>query len=248
MDHDQKLRVYIIDDELPAINKLSMQLANIDSVELIGSSQSPSKGVGEIKQLKPDLIFLDINMPELDGFDIISFIPETCLFTFVSASQDYAADAFDTPAIDYLLKPVSIKRLLKCLDKAKLALTTRHASQQNASNNLIQHRKLISKQGERMFFVNIDDIYYINSSQGSVVAHTQNKAFPIAMSMEKLALSLPAKDFVRFHRSFIINVNYIKEVQRWFGAKLLVIMSDNDKTEITSSRDGARILKRQFHL
>ena len=79
------------------------------------------------------------------------------------------------------------------------------------------------------------------------MAHTQSKAFPIAMSMEKLALSLPTKDFVRFHRSFIINVNYIKEVQRWFGAKLLVIMSDNDKTEITSSRDGARILKRQFH-
>jgi DNA-binding LytR/AlgR family response regulator len=66
--------------------------------------------------------------------------------------------------------------------------------------------------------------------------------------MEKLAQTLPANDFVRFHRSFVINVNYIKEVQRWFGAKLLVIMSDNDQTEITSSRDGARILKRQFHL
>jgi len=248
MELDQKLRVYIIDDELPAITKLSMQLSNIDTVELIGSSQSPSKGVEEIKQLKPDLVFLDINMPELDGFDIVSFIPESCLFTFVSASQDYAADAFDTPAIDYLLKPVSIKRLMKCLNKAALAISNRHNTPTDTNSDEMQHKKLISKQGDRMFFVDIDDICYFNSSQGSVVAHTENKAYPIAMSMEKLAQTLPAKDFVRFHRSFVINVNYIKEVQRWFGAKLLVIMSDNDKTEITSSRDGARILKRQFHL
>ncbi len=179
---DQKLRVYIIDDELPAITKLSMQFSNIDSVELIGSSQSPSKGVEEIKQLMPDLVFLDINMPELDGFDIVSFIPDTCLFAFVSASQDYAADAFDTPAVDYLLKPVSIKRLMKCLGKATSAVSDRHNAPVDSNSDVIQNKKLISKQGDRMFFVDIDDIYYFHSSQGSVVAYTESKAFPIALS------------------------------------------------------------------
>ena len=104
---------------------------------------------------------------------------------------------------------------MKCLDKVTLAMSNRQNGSADTTNDDMQHKKLISKQGDRMFFVDIDDICYFNSSQGSVVAHTQNKAYPIAMSMEKLAQTLPANDFVRFHRSFVINVNYIKALNFW---------------------------------
>lgn len=247
----EAITAFIIDDELPAINKLKMQLESVKNVRVIGTSTSSIDGLKQVKETNPNVVFLDITMPELDGFDLFPFLPKESGYVFVSASQDYAVDAFDTDAIDYLLKPVSLKRLVKCIEKIEKHIvdvrSDNSAGLSDETEQALRNSKLVSKQGDRMFLVSISDIRYFTSVPGSVMAYTDNKVYPIALSLDKLCTILPQDAFVRFHRSFIINVEHIKEVQRWFGGKLLVIMNDSDHTEITSSRDGARILKRQFH-
>ncbi len=242
------LRAYLVDDEKPAIVKLEMQLSNVEGVKVIGYSQSPIEAIGEIKELRPDLVFLDINMAELDGFDILPFLPDKTLIIFTTASDQHAITAFENSAVDYLLKPFDTTRLLKALGKVDKYLTHGEDSRDNHLINASNREKLVSKQGDRIFFVNIEDIHYFKSAQGTVHGFTENKVYPFSISLEKLEAELNPQDFVRFHRGYLINVNHVKEVQRWFGGKLLVIMSDSNATEITSSRDGARILKRQFDL
>ncbi|GGD73263.1 LytR/AlgR family response regulator transcription factor [Lacimicrobium alkaliphilum] len=248
-DNNSVLKAYIVDDEKPAITKLEMQLSPLDRVSVVGASQSPSSAIKEIKKLQPDVVFLDINMAELNGFDIIPFLPQQTYVVFTTASEKHAIQAFEKSAVDYLLKPFNTDRLIKAIDKVEYAKSG--AQEKDQQNELVaeySQDKLISKQGDRIFFVRLEEIYYFKSTQGTVYGHTENKAYPFSTSLEKLQAELNPQDFLRFHRSFLINVNHIKEVQRWFGGKLLVIMADSNLTEISSSRDGAKILKRQFHL
>ncbi|MDP4535114.1 LytTR family DNA-binding domain-containing protein [Alkalimonas collagenimarina] len=243
------LKAYIVDDEKPAIMKLERQLSPLDSVEVIGSSQSPTQAIKEINKLQPDLVFLDINMAELSGFDIIPFLPVKTQIVFTTASEKHAIQAFEKSAVDYLLKPFDTDRLLKAIVKVEHAISA-SGDIDNRKEIAPEYNQdiLVSKQGDRIFFVKLADIYYFKSMQGTVYGHTVNKAYPFSTSLEKLEAELNPQNFIRFHRSFLINVHHIKEVQRWFGGKLLVIMSDSNLTEISSSRDGAKVLKRQFNL
>ena len=248
MSSDNKLRVYILDDELPAITKLRHQLDQISEVELAGYSQKPKPAMDEILELKPDVVFLDINLSELDGFDLLPSIPDASSVILTTAYSEYAVKAFDKSVADYLLKPFDTERLLQAIAKVKQRHLSMLQEQSLLDDDASQHQHVVSKTGDRIFIIKIEDIYFFKSGAGGVYAYTQNKNYQISDSLERLEHRLNQRGFVRFHRSFLINVNYIKEIQRWFGGKLLVIMNDNQQTEINSSRDGAKKIKQLFNL
>ena len=248
MSPDNKLRVYILDDELPAITKLRHQLAQISEIELVGYSQKPKPAMDEILKLEPDIVFLDINLSELDGFDLLPSIPDTSSIIFTTAYSEYAVKAFDKSVADYLLKPFDTERLLQAIGQVKQRRLSILQEQSLPDDEASQHQHVVSKTGDRIFIIKIEDVYFFKSRTGGIYAYTQSKAYPISDSLERLEQRLNQRGFVRFHRSFLININHIKEIQRWFGGKLLVIMKDNQQTEINSSREGAKKIKQLFNL
>lgn len=242
MEH-QKITAFILDDELMAITKLTHQLSQIKDVEIIGHCQSPIDAIQQIQQLKPKVVFLDINMSDLDGFDVLPSLPEKTLVVFTTAYGDYALKAFEKSAADYLLKPFDTERLQQAVQKVKTLLMDNSGIKAEDDG---YEKRLISKQGDRILIVNISDIYFVKSTAGGVCAYGFNKVYPIGSSLDQLESQLDPNSFIRLHRSYMININYIKEIQRWFGGKLMLIMSDEKKTELNSSREGAKKVKQFF--
>lgn len=239
----KKLTVYILDDEALAIRKLNHQLQQISSIEIVGSSQEPLIAIEEIKTLNPDIAFLDVCMSDLDGFDVLSSIPKSTAVIFTTAYSEYAIKAFEKDAVDYLLKPFDTERLKKAVDKVQQQLTKVDTSTVLKSE---YEPHLISKQGDRIFIIKTEDIYYLKSTNSGVCAYGYERVFPVSNSLEQLEEILDPSCFLRLHRGYMINVNHIKEIQRWFGGKLMLIMNDKKLTELNSSRDGAKKVKQFF--
>ncbi|WP_448548276.1 LytR/AlgR family response regulator transcription factor [Thalassotalea fusca] len=237
------LTAYILDDEAMAISKLSHQLSQINNIDIVGNSQEPLSAIHEVNKINPDVIFLDINMSELNGFDVLSSLPTHTLVVFTTAYSEYAIKAFDKDAVDYLLKPFDTERLKQAVEKVHQKLST---SQKTPITNTTHEPHLVSKQGDRIFILKTDDIYYLKSTASGVCAYTFDRAYPVNYSLEQLEDLLDPALFIRLHRSYMINIHHIKEIQRWFGGKLMLIMNDENKSELNSSRDGAKKIKQFF--
>jgi len=236
------LTAYILDDEAMAIRKLSQQLSQISSVEIVGSSQDPLKAIEEISEINPQVVFLDISMSELSGFDVLTSIPKNTLVVFTTAHSEYATKAFDKNAIDYLLKPFDTERLNQAINKVQHELF----SKSHTPPKTQYEPRIVSKQGDRIFIIKTEDIFYLKSTNSGVFSYNYNRAFPINNSLEQLEKQLDPACFIRLHRSYMINIHHIKEIQRWFGGKLMLIMNDEKQTELSSSRDGAKKIKQFF--
>lgn len=243
MTHNS-LTAFILDDEAMAIEKLRIQLNLIEGIDPVASSQDPISALDQIRKMSPDIIFLDIDMPNLTGFDVLSSLPKKTHVIFTTAYNEHAIKAFDKNVIDYLLKPFDIERLNKAIEKIKTLL-----KEEQPEKKALQIFKphLISKQGDRIFIIRTEDIHYLKSTASGVFAYTFDRTYPVNYSLEQLEEILTPEHFIRLHRSYTINIHHIKEIQRWFGGKLMLIMNDENKTELNSSRDGAKKVKKFFH-
>lgn len=240
------LRVLIIEDEAPAREKLSHQLSLLPNIELLGYADDGKNAVSQVNKLKPDLILLDIEMPELNGLDALLLFTHQPMVVFTTAYDQYALH--EARALDYLLKPYSLARLQEAINRAqekhkqlvsKVELPTKSGKE--------KINKLVSYMGERMYMLNPDDIYFFKAEQGSTLAIDPKRSWPIKETLEQLEGRLPANQYVRVHRSYIVNIEHIKEMQRWFNGKLMLIINDDKKTEISTSRTGADRIKNLFN-
>ncbi|MGJ8694268.1 MAG: LytR/AlgR family response regulator transcription factor [Thalassotalea sp.] len=238
------LSVLIVEDEAPAREKLSHQLSLLADIELLGFAEDGKKAIKQINQLKPELIFLDVDMPEINGIDVLSLLTHQPMVIFTTAYDKYALQAFENRALDYLLKPYSLARLQEAVKRAQ----EKHQSTNNnipvaTSAEALKSKKIVSYVGERMYMLNPDEIYLFKAEQGTTLAVNEQKSWPIKESLEQLEQRLPIQQFVRVHRSYLVNIDYIKEMQRWFNGKLMLIINDNNRTEISTSRAGAERIK-----
>lgn len=247
---NNKMRVVFADDELPAREKLSHQLSLIPNIELVGFATTGKEAVALINKEKPDLALLDIQMPEINGLDLLSLLEVKPLIIYTTAYDQFAIQAFEEASTDYLLKPFPLARLKAAIDKAQkqYVLTLFEAQQNNNSHTMAlqptSDKKLVSKNGERIILLPPSDIYFIKSEQGNSMAWDNDKFHYLSEKLDILEGNLASQQFVRIHRSYLVNIDKIKEIQRWFNGKLMLIMSDDRKTELSTSRAGADKLKK----
>lgn len=242
-------KTIIIEDEQLARQRLKRLLNNYQEVEIIAEAENGLEGLELINKHQPDLIFLDIEMPILNGFEMLSKLGEhQPKVVFTTAYDQYAIKAFDEGSIDYLLKPIELERLDKTIHKLK---QTNLAKPILAIDDLLQQIKgktvqktLTVKLGDRILLIKIDDIIHIQAEEKYVFLYTvDGKKHLTDYTLSTLEGKLP-EDFIRIHRSDIINTNYITEIRKGFNGALIFVM--NNQAKVSSSRSNSESLRNRF--
>jgi two-component system response regulator LytT len=257
------LTALIVDDEQPARNELAFLLEEIPGVEVVGQGKNGLEAVSLIRDLEPQLVFLDVQMPGLDGFGVIKKVLDRNLrlpyFVFVTAYDQYAVQAFEVNALDYLLKPIAKPRLEKAIAKVRRIAESAETASEKLDRlvQMVEERpisappknKIVVKSGGRLILVDADDIIYASIQDGviSVVARDLEGVSNFR-TVEELQTNLDPKTFWRVHRSYLVNINRIKEVVPWFKSSYQLKMDDRKQTEIPVSRAQTRKLREFLNL
>jgi two-component system LytT family response regulator len=250
-----KIRTVVVDDEPMARVRLLTLLQPETDIEVIAECADGAEAVTAIQAHAPDLVFLDVQMPALDGFGVIQQIGPERMPTviFVSAYDEYALRAFEVHALDYLLKPFGRDRFQKTLQHARASLERRRAGDLGrrllALVNDIKPEpprldRLVVKSGGRVFFLRTDDIDWIEASGNYVRLHLGDESHLFRETMNRMEQRLDARRFSRIHRSRIVNTERIKELQPWFNGEYIVILRNG--TRLTLSRGYREKLQDQL--
>jgi len=252
------MKAFIIDDESPARRELKYLLGRIDGVEVVGEASTGVAGLKEIRQLKPDVVFLDIQMSGLDGLEvsrILSESPHKPLLVFATAFQEYAVEAFEVEAFDYILKPFSPERVNKSVAKAKdfLKHSPLKAADLLKTQEVERKPSEIAKRiplfkGEKIIPTAPEKILFLGCQGGELFVYTHEGKFKAKSVMHEMEQKLSPFGFIRTHRSFLVNINHVLEVIPWFNGSYKLAMDDKEKTEVLVSRYNVKDLKQYFDL
>jgi two-component system LytT family response regulator len=250
-----KLRAYLVDDEPLALERLRRLLQKTERVDVIGQATEPETAVADLTNDCPDVCFLDIEMPRLNAFDILARLPQQPIVIFTTAYDRYALQAFGVNSVDYLLKPVDPEDLERALDKVERLRGTGSTAQgdlqavikslaeslQKAS--LEYPSRIASRLGDRLWFLDLSRVTHFYAADKLTYAMSANKAYSIDSSIAELEKKLDPRQFVRIHRSSLVNLEWIKEVASLPGGTLSVRLKDEKQTELIVARDRARQFK-----
>jgi two-component system, LytTR family, response regulator len=243
-----KLRVLLVDDEREARRRMAKMLAvHADRVEVAGEVGDGPAAVEAILELKPDVVFLDIEMPGLDGFGVLDSLPEEDwpIVVFVTAFGHYAIRAFEVHALDYLMKPVTAKRLAQCLDR--LGATSIPAHRQKLGEVRSDGRKLerlLARSGQKLVVVNVSDVIAFESEDRLVFARTAAGKSVLNITMKELEERVDPKVFCRIHKQVIVQLSYAREVHAMAGGNYIVKLSDG--SELPIGRNYAKDFRARF--
>lgn len=239
-----KLRVLVVDDEAPARRKILRLLRQEADVQVVGEADGAEAGVAAISKHKPDLIFLDVQMPGADGFDVVAAIPTENMprVIFVTAHDKFAVKAFEVHAFDYLLKPFSEERLRAALERVRQELVKSSdgfASQlQQLMEQLQRERsvpdRILVQENGRARFVATREILWVEADGNYVQLHCAGKTYTLRGTMDSIAGKFDPKLFARINRSSLVRLDAIREMQPWFHGEYNVILQDG--TELRWSR------------
>ncbi len=253
------LSAVIVDDEQLARDELSYLLKSVDDVTVVAQGSNGLEAVNLIKEHLPDLVFLDVQMPGLDGFGVLKKLIDKKIalphIVFATAFDQYAVKAFEVNAIDYLLKPFDKKRVAQAVEKARKR--TKAAPDTSKLDSLVklleaqrpQNSKVLLRSAGRLLLVDQKDVCFASIEDGiiSVVATTL-EGQSNCRTLEELLDGLDPELFWRAHRSFVVNINRIKEVVPWFKSSYQLRMEDRKQTEIPVSRAQTKRLRELFGL
>lgn len=231
------MKAILIDDERLARTELKHLLEkHSDKIEVIGEASNGKEGIKAIKNKKPDVIFLDIQMPEMNGFEMLKKLDEIPNVIFVTAYDEHAIEAFNVNALDYLLKPVDPERLKETLDKLH------YQGEDEFESNVVDSRKgrkltvkdhVFIKDGEKCYYPKLSDIRFFESHGNYVKVYFSDKKPMILRSLNALEDRLDENDFFRANRKYIINIHWIKSIENWFNGGLRVFLGENEEIEIS---------------
>jgi two-component system LytT family response regulator/two-component system response regulator LytT len=247
----------LADDEQLATDELAYLLREFAEIEVVGKATNGLDAVDRILDTEPDLVFLDVQMPGLDGIGVIRRLRELNAhlpyFILVTAYDQYAVEAFRLEALDYLLKPVDKQRLAESIERAQRYIQekAREAAAQApvtppaaAPRPALQRTKLLVKAGARNFIVDAQDVIYATIEDGLItVVTTQMEGTSNYRTIEELQSNLDPETFWRVHRSYLVNINRIREVIPWFRSSYQLRMEDKKQTEIPVSRVQTKRLR-----
>jgi two-component system, LytTR family, response regulator len=250
------IRAFLVDDESLALKRLSRMLATTGRTEVVGTRQDPVDAVDAILAAKPDVLFLDIEMPGMNGFQMLAKLDPQPLIVFTTAYDQYALQAFGVNSVDYLLKPIDPAQLNRALDRiermrggAEPRPEIRELLDRLAAASKPQPEypdRIASKTGERVEFVELSRVTHFFASDKLTYAATPAKTFMIDHTIQELEQKLDPRKFLRIHRATLLNVDYVHELHTWFAGRMVVRLKDEKKTELTVSRDRVKALKQRL--
>jgi two-component system LytT family response regulator len=244
------MRAFLVDDEALALKRLQRMLAAGKRVQIVGTSTDPVEAVPAILEAKPDILFLDIEMPGMTGFEMLAHLQPQPWVVFTTAYDRYALEAFGVNSVDYLLKPIEAAQLDRALDKIE-RLRGNGASPD--VTELIRRLappsypdRVASKVGEKIEFVDLNQVTHFFASDKLTFAATPAKNFAVDYTIQELEQKLDPGRFVRVHRATLVNVAHVQELHSWFAGGLMVRLKDPKHTELKVSRDRVRVLKQRL--
>jgi two-component system, LytTR family, response regulator len=245
------IRAYVVDDERLAVKRLTRLLAATGRVDLAGASIDPEEALAFLRANPVDVLFLDIQMPGISGFELLDRLNVDPLVVFTTAYDRYALDAFTVSSVDYLLKPIAPDRLSRALDKVERFIQTRQAgpdvrtlARELAAQLAPGHRleRIASRVGERTTLLEVARITYVFSKDKLTYAVVGGREHAIDFTLADLDQRLDPRRFVRIHRATIVNTAFVQELYPGVDG-VIVRLRDDKKTELSVSRDRVRDLK-----
>jgi two-component system LytT family response regulator len=258
---DSPLRAYLVDDEPLAIERLERLLASAGALRIAGSATDPAQALdflnGESGETV-DVLFLDIQMPVLNGFDLLSRLNRQPFVIFTTAYDEYALKAFEVNSIDYLMKPIEpeqLARALKKLDRFRpsvkpdwqrnpdLPALLKELAASLRGERADYPRRIASRVGERIMFLDLDTVTHFLAQDKLTYALVAGRLHCVDQTIAELERRLDPARFLRVHRSALVNVDWIHEVNSWFAGKVILSLKDPQRTQIPVARDRVRFLK-----
>jgi DNA-binding LytR/AlgR family response regulator len=247
------LKVIIADDEAPARSKMRRMLEKADDIEVIAEAENGLEALEKIQQMKPDLVFLDIEMPGLQGIQVAESLTGKHMpyIVFATAYNEFAIKAFDLNAIDYLLKPFNEERLEACLEKVRRLddnLRTVAKEQHEKIEELDEESmkipfstKIPIPTFDRYKLVDFDEVVCIEVEDRNTILYTLDKSYTLNQTLDYFEKKLPADKFLRVNRGALIGLVHVKEIVIWFGNRFKIILSTGK--DVISSREKSKVLK-----
>jgi two-component system LytT family response regulator len=243
-------RTVIVDDEAPARRRLLQLLKAHPEVVVVGEAATGDEAVALLMASRPDLVFLDIQLPQHDGFEVLRRVLEPPMVIFTTAHDQYALQAFEAASIDYLLKPIEAEILGRALAKLR---RFENASDQTLSGRVQEMLRLLAasvapqylqkmavRVGERALLLEVEEVAYFEAKDKYVFLYTTaGKEYIVDYTLADLEQRLHPQKFVRVHRSTLVNIDHVREIQNWFGGKYRLILSDKKATELVVSKGMA---------
>lgn len=227
------IRVLIVDDEPPARRKVRRYLETDHEIGDIAEAATGAETIAAIRSFQPDLIFLDVQMPDMDGFAALEAVPEPHDFhvIFLTAHDEHALRAFEAEALDYLLKPVDPERFERALERAKEQIKLRKRTPDSEPRYL---KRILVEKNRRESYLRVEQIDWVESDRNYVCLHSGGETYIIRGTIEGLSKLLDPSQFTRVSRSAIVNLDRIKEMQPWFHGERRVLLKDG--AELTWTR------------
>lgn len=251
-----QFRTIVVDDE-PAARRLMKSLLQeyADVIEIVGEAGTGKEAIEKIEELQPDLVFLDIQMPDLTGFEVIDTLSHKPNIIFTTAYEQYAMKAFETFSIDYLLKPIKEERLKQAIEKVQQFGQLKQSIDVSGLQEIIKQFQapqkataLAIKTGERIILLRYENIAYLEAQDKYVFVFTiDGQKYLTDQTLTALEEKLPS-NFYRIQKSYIINTDKIKEMHKHFSGRYLFILDDKSGTQLTSGRTYHEAIKAQFGL
>lgn len=248
----KKISAIIIEDEQPARELVKRYLSENAAVELVGEYDNGFDGLKAIQELKPEVIFLDVQMPKLTGFEMMELMEDKPEIIFTTAYDQYAIKAFEQNAVDYLLKPFSKTRFNESLDKLFVRMESSDSGEDQLekikkhleNSDDILNRVVIKKSG-KIHVISTSDISYLEAQDDYVMIYTANERFLKQQTMKYFEKHLDQEQFIRVHRSYIVNVQGIERIEPYEKTNYILILKDGNKIPV--SRSGMQVMKEKLN-
>jgi len=246
-----KIRTIIIDDEQPARDLLLHYLSKYPEFDLVAEASDGFKGIQVIQEYKPEVVFLDIQMPKLTGFEMLELIDPKPLIVFSTAYDQFAIKAFEMNAVDYLLKPYSRDRFSQAIEKIKDKLQKNESSNEQ-SQKLIQTidesteliNRVAVRTAQKIQVIPVKDIHYLEAADDYVMIHTADGRYLKEKTMKYFENHLDHHQFVRIHRSYILNMTEMNKIERYEKDSHVVVLKNNDQLKVSAS--GYKLLRERL--
>ncbi len=255
------IRAFVVDDEPLAVRRLKRMLDETGRVEVAGSSSDPVDALAALAETPVDVLFLDIQMPGMTGFEMLGMMEPQPLVVFTTAFDQYALKAFEVNSIDYLLKPIEERHLARALDKierlhaspatppdwkALVAQLAGALKQPGAVVTAEYPERIASRLGDRIHILDLAKVTHFFAQEKLTYAATEGKNHVVDHTVSDLEQKLDPHHFFRIHRSTLLNLAWVKELDAWFGGRVLVRLKDTKSTELQVARERVQELKKRL--
>jgi two-component system LytT family response regulator len=251
-----RIRAFLVDDEALALKRLSRMLTATGRVDIAGTDTDPVEAREQILKLKPDVLFLDIEMPGMTGFELLAELDPQPVIVFTTAYDQYALKAFGVNSLDYLLKPIEPAHLDRALDK--IERMSRGSQPRPELRELLDRlnavaaaqpeypARISSRIGERVELVELERVTHFFAEDKLTYAATPAKNYVVDQTIQELEQRLDPRKFIRIHRATLLNLDHLHDLHAWFAGRMLVRLKDEKKTELAVSRDRVKALKERL--